>query len=115
MTDKTVHNAPDRIFLQVCDDADCETPFQKHYEVSWSASPVGFEYEPEYVRVDKFDELRAENERLNKRVAMLEASARFKELGTNPPDDCPCGSQCVTISCCLCQCAEGKALKEAEG
>ena len=57
MTDKRVprerkhDDAPERIYLQVCDDADCKIPFDEHYEVTWARESIT-ERSIEYVRAD---------------------------------------------------------------
>ena len=62
-------------------------------------------------------DLRAANAQLRECVADLADElrcARFNELGTDPPDDCPCGSQCIAIRSCHRKCSRGRALDDMD-
>ena len=44
-------DAPERIYLQVCDELDCEVPFSDHVEVSWCQDKIN-DSDIEYIRAD---------------------------------------------------------------
>jgi len=44
-------DAPERIYLQVCDDSDCDEPFCEHHDVSWCQDKIN-NSDVEYIRAD---------------------------------------------------------------
>jgi hypothetical protein len=44
-------DAPEKIYLQVCDDSDCEEPFCEHHDVTWCQDKIEDTDVP-YVRAD---------------------------------------------------------------
>jgi hypothetical protein len=44
-------DAPERIYLQVCDVSDCDEPFCDHHDVSWCQDKIN-DSDVEYIRAD---------------------------------------------------------------
>lgn len=49
-------DAPERIYLQVCEDDHCEVPFKDHFDVTWSEDSIN-PLDVEYVRADIYTAL----------------------------------------------------------
>lgn len=46
-----IKTAPERIYLVVCDEPDCDAPFHEHDEVTWCQDKIN-DHDFEYIRAD---------------------------------------------------------------
>lgn len=54
-----ITTAPERIWLQVCDENNCDKPFNAHEGVTWCEDKIN-ETDIEYVRADSLNKLKRE-------------------------------------------------------
>jgi hypothetical protein len=77
-------DAPERIYLQVCDDSDCDEPFCEHHDVSWCQDKIN-NSDVEYVRADTAPPQRNEQEPVGWIYEDDEGRMMFSQMPESPP------------------------------